>query len=459
KRPRLGELEPDPTKSQLHELLIPFPEPPSSLEVLREYLLGPLPRTVPIRDPVIVDPRVEISHGRLARHVAVAIEISQLEGTTEDMGHMGIDLLIRNIIVNARDSGNFPGLITIDRNKADSTAATLNSMRPDWMLWLNGNLIFKGEEKPEQEELGDAIEELTSKFGSMPSIFYGDVSFMICYAAAGAVLGFYVIDRRTGTLHDISPLYRLTDKSDRLSILCFIFNLLRLLRTWSPQLGQQLVELGKKVSHNDSKITFYEKYVLKTVPCTKLFRYDEEAVTDRIDFLRDMYALARNKPGLVQGEVPYREGGSYHVRMSTIGIPLSKRRESMTEADVRNAAKAVLQGLKCLHSASYVHRDIRLANVLYLPEAFRGHNYAVIDFEHAGRAGDHWEGNWLLAWDKGTLDTQGCYTTTSDIYQLGVLIQNFSAVLLSPESRDFIAYLKGKPTAEEALKHRWISQD
>ncbi|KAJ3069435.1 hypothetical protein HK102_006928 [Quaeritorhiza haematococci] len=130
----------------------------------------------------------------------------------------------------------------------------------------------------------------------------------------------------------------------------------------------------------------------------------------------------------------------------------------MTEADVRNVAKAVLQGLDCLHSASIVHRDIRLENVLYLPEQFRGHSYALIDLEHAGTAGGCWVGNWLRDWTEGTLSTEGCYTTTSDIYQCGVLIEEFSEVLSSPESEDFITYLKRKPTAKEALKHQWISQ-
>ncbi|KAJ3079018.1 hypothetical protein HK102_004077 [Quaeritorhiza haematococci] len=458
KRRRLDEPEPDPTQWQLDELLKPFPTPPSSLEALKGHLREPLLRALPISEQVIVDSRVELGHGTLALDIAYAIRQTGMSGTSEDMRHLWIDVLIRQMFEDARDNGIIPE-VELDRNTKDRTAATAKSMRPDWMVWLKGNLLFKGEEKAEQKDFGDAINELTSKFGRMPSIFYGDVSFMICYAAAGPLLAFYAIERRTKALHDISRVYRLTNPLDRLSVLCVVFNILRILRTWYPVLGRPSFALGEKVPHGDSTITFFEDFVLKTVPPTKLFRHDEESVAHRIQSLCYMYAFARDKPGLVQGEVTYRNGGSYQVRMSTIGIPLSKRKQSMMEADVRNAAKAVLQGLDCLHSASIVHRDIRLDNVLYLPEAFRGHNYALIDFEHAGGAGDHWVGNWLLDWTEGTLSTEGCYTTTSDTYQCGVLIEKFSEVLSSPESQDFIAYLKGKPTAKEALKHPWITQD
>ncbi|KAJ3077185.1 hypothetical protein HK102_005283, partial [Quaeritorhiza haematococci] len=408
KRPRL--VEPDPTKSLLHELLEPFPKAPSSLEVLKQYLVGPLPRALPIIEPIIEDERVELSHGRLALHVTAAIDMCGMAGTSEDMRHLGIDLLIRTMVEDARDYGMIPE-VEFDRNTTggsgvtkgfdfmehilsdsfltdlplifSSTAATAKSLRPDWMVWLKGNLLFKGEEKAEQREFGDAIKELTSKFGVMPRMFYSNVSFMICYAAAGPLLAFYAIERETRALHDISPVYRLTIPSDRLSILCVVFNILRLLWTWYPRLERPRFSLGEALTHNDSTIVFLEDSVLKTVAPANLFRHNGESVTERVEFLRSMYAFAQNKPGLVQGKVTYRNRGSYQVRMSTIGIPLSKHKRSMTEADVRNAAKAVLQGLDCLHSASIVHRDIRLENVLYLPAKFRGHSYALIDLEHA----------------------------------------------------------------------------
>ncbi|KAJ3063967.1 hypothetical protein HK102_008338 [Quaeritorhiza haematococci] len=446
--------EDDPTETQLHELLPPFPHLPNNVNDLRNLLNSEPLRKLPIRDPIVNDSRVELSGGRLARDFCYAIERCEKDGNTEDMVHFWIDVLIRQtfMLVNkyTEDGPN----ITYERNKADSTPATKKSLRPDWMVWLDQLLVFKGEEKATNDEFYAAIEELQSKFGVMHDVFYGKMQYVICYAAAGASLGFFAMDR-SGHLHVISDTFNLEKKRQRISVLCFVLNIVRLLRTISPHIprGQPLIKLGQKFRHGSSNITILPDKVMKEVhPMELLFRYDEDH--DRLEFLTKIYEHAHNCAGLAQGQVKISRN-RYCVEMSTIGISL-RHWPLREEIAVRRMARAILLGLQRLHTGSFVHQDVRLANILYLPTRFLGHEYALIDFEHAGEANRQWKGDWLQDWSEQTLD-KGRYTTGSDIFQFGALLEReFWHKISSEEGRNFIGFLKSKPTASDALEHSWI---
>ena len=60
----------------------------------------------------------------------------------------------------------------------------------------------------------------------------------------------------------------------------------------------------------------------------------------------------------------------------------------------------------CAHWIShgnFVHRDIRLPNILYIPGSSEGTRYVLIDFEHG----------LMKNWDGNTLTTKGYYTYSS----------------------------------------------
>jgi hypothetical protein len=104
-----------------------------------------------------------------------------------------------------------------------------------------------------------------------------------------------------------------------------------------------------------------------------------------------------------------------------------------------------------------VHRDIRLPNILYVPDADEGFRYVLIDFEHAGYNKEKISGGWLKDWDNGTLTSQGQYTTQSDMYQFGKLLEQFEGMIESKKGEDFVVKLKNKKmSAMEACKHAWI---
>ena len=84
----------------------------------------------------------------------------------------------------------------------------------------------------------------------------------------------------------------------------------------------------------------------------------------------------------------------------------------------------------------------------------------MIDLEQAAWAGE--QVNFMLgSWDDNTL-TDGCYTTSSDMHQIGVLLQKCSlecepSMTVSPACTAFIASLLGKQcTAQQALQDAWL---
>ncbi|GET65883.1 hypothetical protein GLOIN_2v1824646 [Rhizophagus irregularis DAOM 181602=DAOM 197198] len=64
----------------------------------------------------------------------------------------------------------------------------------------------------------------------------------------------------------------------------------------------------------------------------------------------------------------------------------------------------------------------------------------------------------LSGYDDNTLTTAGCYTTTSEMYQLGKMLEALNSQITSNQGKGFVEKLKSKKlTAELALKHSWIN--
>ena len=67
----------------------------------------------------------------------------------------------------------------------------VESLRPDFLCWVDGALVFKGEEKALSAQLGDAIHELTTKISTVwaAGLVLGKrPPCMLAYAAAGTIL-------------------------------------------------------------------------------------------------------------------------------------------------------------------------------------------------------------------------------------------------------------------------------
>ena len=137
--------------------------------------------------------------------------------------------------------------------------------------------------------------------------------------------------------------------------------------------------------------------------------------------------------------------------MKTQGIS----RVLKTENQLREMTKYVLTGLVRLHEGKFVHRDIRLPNILYVPDSSENSKYVLIDFEHGGYDKQKPNGP-LRDWDENTLTSAGHYTLRSDMYQLGNLLEKYSD-LMTTTGNIFVNRLKSKyMSAAAALQHPWI---
>ncbi|CAG8648267.1 20480_t:CDS:2, partial [Gigaspora rosea] len=316
-------------------------------------------------------------------------------------------------------------------NKSERTT-TIGTKRPDFLCWVKNLLIFKGEEEANANDLGMAINELVEKFSVLDPVFFDKIQYMICYAAAGSSIRFYAIGGSEGTVKQLTALTNSLNASnhlDRITILRTIINIAR-----------------------HSFITFYADSVEKRV--LKAYLPYSEDLYSRIQFLESMYQYAKSYPGLVQIEKgPVVTERVYKIVMKTRGIPCMLR----TEDELREMAKCVLIGLARLHEGSFVHRDIRLPNILYIPGSCENSKYVLIDFEHGG-FNKQKPGELLRGWDENTLTNAGCYTSTSDMYQFGKLLEGYSNLMTTDYGNDFTNRLKSKcMTAVMALKHKWIN--
>jgi hypothetical protein len=327
---------------------------------------------------------------------------------------------------------------------------------PDFLLWLNNVLLFWGEEK----SVSGAKEDIERKIEEIDPVFFGNIQFMICYAVDGPKIRFYAVDG-SSKVNGLTPLTQslnMTNILDRFSILSTVINIARILMTVKHLIPAAVYPLAKKRKYRDTEISFNAKDVEKKVLITAL-PYCSTDPTSRIDFLTDMYKHAKNHRGLVQyKKVPTLNaaGTHYKVVLKTRGFQVIPK----NEAEVQTMVKDLVSGLDRLHSR-YLHRDIRLPNILYDPTIKQ---YVLIDFEHGGRAsrgrksrGYAVDDKALTGWDHGTLD-RGAYTAMSEMYQLGNLLRKeFSKLIISDQGVDFVAKLINKKmTAKKALEHEWI---
>ncbi|KAG9295282.1 hypothetical protein G9A89_021213 [Geosiphon pyriformis] len=340
---------------------------------------------------------------------------------------------------------------------AKSTPATIKNTRPDLLGYVNDVLVIKDEEKAKRKNLETAKEELISKFSKLDPLYFGNIQFLICYALAKDIMCFYAIDGPSKTLVPLSTQLYLDDLNARLTVFKIIINIARVFKTMITKnaFPTKVIPLGKPLKFGHSKITFFEEYVKKVVLQSELYGYQENG--DRVDILKEMYELAKGHHGLVQifkapiFKADRKGSGRYTVKLTTRGLERSPENEETT----RVMTRSLLTGLKTLHEKDFVHRDIRSSNIIYDSNNSQGYEYVLIDFEHGGKINEKFD-SLLTNWDEGTLDENNLYTTLSDMYQLGKLLERLNTVS-SDDGKDFISKLKKKMLgADAALQHPWI---
>ena len=122
-------------------------------------------------------------------------------------------------------------------------------------------------------------------------------------------------------------------------------------------------------------------------------------------------------------------------------------------------AASCCNAAQVLHAAGLVHRDFRIDNIVQMQPG----SYMVIDLETVSKAqaGRLPAGFSLKDWGPETLSSERRYTTTSDMHQISLLINQLLQDLTiepSAEAKDCVQQLMNKMlSAKNALKHAWLS--
>ncbi|PNW83402.1 hypothetical protein CHLRE_05g244550v5 [Chlamydomonas reinhardtii] len=325
--------------------------------------------------------------------------------------------------------------LTMDRNVVDPTEATVGQLRPDFLCWVNGALLLKGEEKATDAGLKDAVAELQDKMsrawvdGTVQQRQGGadDVPSpcMLAYAAAGSKLQFIALVPEQATTagggvraEPISQVLDTRQFEDRLTAVIAAFNIWRLLVGYAAMdAPAPALPVGQTLKFDGSKVTMLPGlpgFVRKVIPNFK--DSHEEYTTFQV--LHDLYG-AISKPlhrsavvQAVDGTPRMQADGSYLVHLTPPGVPCVEPPGS--EDELRGVVACVLRGLAALHAEGFVHRDVRWRNIIYLPAEGR---WLLIDLEHAGRVDcDCRRPPFPLQhWSDRILEGDGTYSPASDL--------------------------------------------
>ncbi|KAJ1859319.1 hypothetical protein GGH12_002324 [Coemansia sp. RSA 1822] len=159
---------------------------------------------------------------KLTPRVETALQVNVFNDVTEGMQQCFIDVFLMGIVGTAQEYLEMD--TKINRN-ANELSMTKSKCRPDYLLMLNGQLVFKGEEKKAGDVRRIAL-ELVDKMipGSVGKD--GKLDYLLGYATAGSRVLFECIyaDRKMSECSDILNLERV---ADRVSLLIIMINVVR----------------------------------------------------------------------------------------------------------------------------------------------------------------------------------------------------------------------------------------
>ncbi|KXZ51361.1 hypothetical protein GPECTOR_13g850 [Gonium pectorale] len=353
--------------------------------------------------------------------------------------------------------------------------------RPDFLCWLDNVLLFKGEERAEEADLQDAIAALASK---MPSTWHPELlpgvakPVMLAYAAAGDVLQFFSVHNKSGRIKvdPISSRCDLGTPLGRAQALHGTFNIVRLLASYKPGAPRVPVALGGVVKATGAlgepirAVTFYEEFAEK---CIYNFEERHAGVNDFGLLVVGGSELYTNTtlaqcPNLARLHTPdaIRLSDTTLVLHLVPAAGVPQRGPPSDEARLQQAVRGVLAGIEALHSAGFVHRDIRWDNVIWVPGAAPGAagTFVLIDLEHAARADSAQDCRQppfpLAPWPEvGILDpADGRYTPASDLCLVAHCLLTDLPFKLSAGGADLRRALAARELdARGALAHEWLA--
>ena len=427
--------------------------------VVAQGLPTPIPSfpyyTLPNRADMPVDDVIQRSDANTAfvdsflESLRSSIWSLQRVGHSEDTVHPLVEMLVLNPM---RHLAQHCGVtITTDRNSSDTSGATLGTKRPDVLAWLpSGVLAFKGEDKATDPELGDATRELSEKLASFTDAFFGTIPYQLCYALGGSQIAFFALVREQKGLHSRIPLttpVSLATANGRSRCVRYVVNITRILVKMQEVCPQESVlRLGGEVVKGMTRVAIFGDKVRKVT--TSFTGGDLQNLYTELDH-------ARAVPGLPTIENWKFRGPKLTLDVSPVGY-CGERFAPQNVACVKAAGRRILLALQYLHSISWVHRDLRPANIMW-----SGEEWFLIDLEWANH-NDTATGRYSPQeeWTPPEITGDDCnWTTASDMWQFGKLLHVWGK--LDDDGRTYVqSQLSNNPetrlSASASLDHAFF---
>ncbi|XP_024375983.1 crinkler effector protein 8 [Physcomitrium patens] len=331
--------------------------------------------------------------------------------------------------------------------------ATLSRKRPDTLGVMSQCTFLVGEDK--LSDLSEAENGISLKMQPLNPRFYGDLRFILGYIAAGTKFQWVFIGKDRSLVR-IEPLLDLAKIPNRILLILSIFNAFTLVRKMAEKIppipGRHA--MFSSLVQGDCTIYFLNDSVRKKI---KNFKSYCEATATDFNVVNRAYNDVKGSPYLpmvIEEPELGRGGDSYKV---TIG-PLGYSPRIRSEEDTKMLAKSVCNALKVLHEKGFVHRDVRLPNIVEITHG----QFMLIDLETVAESPFfvHPSFHYLTDWSRDMLENSH-YTPKSDMYQLGKLLgDKFATFTRSPSAQQFISRLMSKQVdANTALEDPWLKVD
>ncbi|EFJ35955.1 hypothetical protein SELMODRAFT_404323 [Selaginella moellendorffii] len=319
--------------------------------------------------------------------------------------------------------------------------------RPDFLFQYVDFVFMFGESRADDDDFVVAVNEISSKLNKVPSWALGNIKIVLAFAVGGMTWQLFVKSASGLEVEPLSPAYNLNLIDDRVKLVLLYFKLYFLsLSICKDMVPSGMLPLFKKHERNLSTIQLDGKGCVKSI--NKWADYKKKYGTSKSHIERAYNAGVQQ---LISAAVmpTVSSKGVYMVRTQPLGIPA---RFKVTSEDCMTLAQDMLSALAALHKLELVHRDVRLDNMIWSPDRAC---YVLIDLELVSKAGTKMKV--LLTDYTPTTLVNGKYTKTSDLHQLGEVIEKLK-LKLQPECKGFVQALKSHgSTAEKMLSHKWLS--
>ncbi|PNH00231.1 hypothetical protein TSOC_013958 [Tetrabaena socialis] len=473
----------DNSEEYAKELLKPPLDSPPCLDDLQRFFQEPPAAQIPINTdalaltslPPSLQPHFKPASGQLALAVGLSVAASLPVGDSEMWTAMAEHTVVVSLLL-ALDKA-LPTDVRIrlvaERDQQDSTSLMTvkslrgSSLRPDGVLrgYDGRRLLAKWENKA--ASMDDAVEDLRKKTAVWTPLYYGNIEYLPCFAAAGSNLQFYAISRASGMAtapRAVSSRFDLTNAADRARAVMATIKFYQLLCAQQARYPTDVLPAGVVMSARGHEFTRELLFRTDTLEIRKrVAPWSAFAFWCGVDFTRleQLYRATAQRPGLVHAVkgAPTLEDNVYSVDLIPVGLQSSSARPA-TEEDARQLLHGLLHGLEAIHEADFVHRDLRWDNFACSPGSRR---WFLLDLETCAPIDQPPpQGFEPVGWQSGTTLVAGRYTRASDIFQLALAVQpNCEQVVVSAEGRAFLEVILTPPakqerSAKQLLEHEWL---